>query len=69
MAQTIEARGEDRPLDMRRLAATTVEGSLVNGGVGCLWYKMLDNIATHRSICLKAIAESNLCVASAPETP
>jgi hypothetical protein len=50
MAQTIEARGEDRPLDMRRLVATSVEGSLVNGGVGCLWYKMLDKFTTHRYI-------------------
>ena len=60
MAQTIEARGENRPLDMRRLFATTVEGSLVNGGVGCLWYKLLDNITTHRSLHLRALDTSDV---------
>lgn len=49
VAQNIEARGEPKPLDTRRLIATTMEGSLVNGGVGCLWYKLLDSITTKRS--------------------
>jgi hypothetical protein len=48
VAQTIEARGEAKPLDMRRLIATTAEGSLVNGGIGCLWYRMLDTVTTKR---------------------
>ena len=49
LAQIIEAKGEDKPLDMRRLIATTTEGSLVNGGVGCLWYQLLDKVTTQRS--------------------
>jgi protein Mpv17 len=32
----------DTPIDLRRLLGTTVEGSIVNGGIGVYWYAFLD---------------------------
>ena len=52
IAQAIERRSIDKPLNHARLIGTTVEESLVGGGVGCLWYKFLDQFVVRRLGCI-----------------
>ena len=48
IAQAIERRSKPKPFDWGRLAGTTLEESLIGGGVGCLWYRSLDKIVSCR---------------------
>mmetsp|Transcript_5610 Transcript_5610/g.17977 ORF Transcript_5610/g.17977 Transcript_5610/m.17977 type:complete len:105 (+) Transcript_5610:129-443(+) len=48
LAQNIEMRVGKDSFDAVRLFGTAFEGSIVNGGLGCIWYKFLDQFVCHR---------------------
>mmetsp|Transcript_63912 Transcript_63912/g.171224 ORF Transcript_63912/g.171224 Transcript_63912/m.171224 type:complete len:423 (-) Transcript_63912:27-1295(-) len=47
VAQKMEETKDSKGLDVRRLAATSSEGSLVGGGIGYFWYNFLDRIVSN----------------------
>ncbi len=48
ISQVVERQTKPGPYDRARLFGTCVEGSVVGGGIGSLWYQQLDRIVTHK---------------------